>query len=117
MHSEDLLLVAILKWAANMLGKGVWSTITFTADGLGLMETNWDAADFRATLQRCMHTVPKSTDSLPTTKINSSPRQEALVNWLQICVKQCVTPRHNTVRATNRTLVLRLWVYQVLACM
>lgn len=30
-HNEDLLLVAITKWAANMLSKGVWGTITFTA--------------------------------------------------------------------------------------
>lgn len=34
MHNEDLLLVAITKWAANMLSKGVWGTITFTAVSL-----------------------------------------------------------------------------------
>lgn len=72
MHTEDLLLVAIMKWAANMFSKGIWSIITFTAVSLherGLVR-NRLACKFQSDIAK-MHTAPSSTGSLPTTKNNN----------------------------------------------
>ena len=53
MHNEDLLLVAIMEWAVNMLSKGVCGTIALTAvcwHIYTVSKTGWHA-DFRAILQ------------------------------------------------------------------